>query len=250
MKHIRKVFVLFLLAVLLPVSGATGAKTPDPLPAPQLVTNAWMFIAAYKADPKALRQLLPDGLEPHPDGRVVINMYTVPKSGQTSGFGSYSLTYLTIELKGRDSYVMDRKNGYPGRYFVHYFNSSEKMRKFAKRAGIPAEEGKTTARTRKGKLRASLRAGGKTLIKAEAKVVGKKLANLEGGHLNYFGMKSGRVVKYPIPYIGKTKEIADAKIRITAPKGHPLHDLKPVAEPAWAVWMKGSFVYPQFEYVK
>ena len=49
------------------------------LPAPQLVTDAWMFIAAYKADPKVLKELLPPGLEPSPDGQVVINMYTVPE---------------------------------------------------------------------------------------------------------------------------------------------------------------------------
>lgn len=236
--------------ILLCVFPAHAAKTPDPLPAPQLVTNAWMFIAAYKADPETLKSLLPKGLEPHPDGHVVINMYTVPKDLQTSGFGSYTLTYLTIELKGHDSYVMDRDAGYPGRYFVYYFNSSEKMRKFAKRAGIPAEPGRTRARVRKGMLKANLKVGGKTFIKAEARVAGKRLENPEGGHLNYFGMKNGKVVKYPIPYLGATKAIVYPKITITAPEGHPLNKLKPIADPAWAVWMKGSFVYPQFQVVR
>ncbi len=248
MKRIKNGLVFALLLVFLPASVATGAKTPDPLPAPQLVKDAWMFIAAYKADPEVLKDLLPKGLEPHPDGHVVMNMYTVPKDLQTSGFGKYSLTYLTIELKGRDSYVMDRDAGYPGRYFVHYFNSSEKMRKFAKKAGIPAESGETKTRIRGKKLRATLKADGKTLIKVEAKMVGGKTPkNPESGHLNYFGMKGRKVVKYPIPYIGKTREIKDAKIKITAPKGHPLHKLKPLGDPTWAVWMKASFVYPQFQ---
>lgn len=234
----------------LPAFSASGAKAPDPLPAPQLVTDAWMFMAAYKADPEYLKDILPEGLDPHPDGHVVINMYTVPKDTQTSGFGAYTLTYLTVELKGRDSYVMNRENGYPGRYFVHYFNSSETMRKFAKSAGIPAEKGNTKTFIRNKKLKASLKVGGKTLIKAEAKVVGKKPENPEGGHLNYFGKKRNRVVKYAIPYIGATREIKDAKIKIVAPKGHPLHKLKPLADPTWAIWTKGSFVYPQFRYVK
>ena len=251
MKFLKNRIVIALLLVLLPASVAAAGKTPDPLPAPQLVKDAWMFIAAYKADPKALKELLPEDLEPHPNGHVVINMYTVPKDLQTSGFGAYSLTYLTIEVKGHDSYVMDRENGYPGRYFVHYFNSSDKMRNFAVRAGIPAEEGVTKTRVRNKKLKATLKVDGKSLIKAEAKVTGKKrkLENPESGHLNYFGMKEGRIAKYAIPYIGATQEISKAKIKITAPKGHPLSKLKPVADPTWAVWMKGSFVYPQVQYV-
>ena len=245
----KKRILLVLVMFLFPAWTAGAAKTPDPLPAPQLVKDAWMFIAAYKADPEALKEMLPEGLDPHPNGHVVINMYTVPKDLQTSGFGAYTLTYLTIEVKGNDSYVMDRKNGYPGRYFVHYFNSSKKMRKFAKRAGIPAEPGKTRARVRKKKLKATLRVDGKALIKAEAKVTGRKLKNPESGHLHYFGRKNGRVAKYAIPYLGSTKAIKDAKVKIVAPEGHPLNRLKPIADPTWAVWMKGSFVYPQVQYL-
>ncbi len=248
MMIMKRLMVALAVVVSLCVLPAHAAKTPDPLPAPQLVTNAWMFIAAYKADTKTLKSLLPKGLEP--TGHVVINMYTVPKDSQTSGFGAYTLTYLTVELKGHDSYVMDRDAGYPGRYFVYYFNSSEKMRKFALRAGIPAEKGRTRTRVRKGILKTNLKVGGKTFIKAEAKVTGKRLENPEGGHLNYFGIKNGRVVKYPIPYLGSTKAITNPKITITAPKGHPLNKLKPIADPTWAVWMKGSFVYPQFQVVK
>ncbi|MCH7928662.1 MAG: acetoacetate decarboxylase family protein, partial [Candidatus Dadabacteria bacterium] len=64
----------------------------DNLPAPQLVTNAWMFIVGYEADPEALKAFLPEGLEPHPNNRVVLNMYTVPDGTETSGFGAYTLT--------------------------------------------------------------------------------------------------------------------------------------------------------------
>ncbi|MCY3973875.1 MAG: acetoacetate decarboxylase family protein [Candidatus Dadabacteria bacterium] len=250
MRFLKRVVVAVLVAVVVPLSIAGAGKTPDPLPAPQLVQDAWMFMAAYKADPVALEELLPGGLKPHPNGHVFINMYTVPEETQTSGFGAYNLTYLAIEIDGHDSYVMDRENGYPGRYFVHYFNSSPKMRKFAESAGIPAEAGRTAAYVRGGKVKASLRIGGKRLIKAEAKLKSRRLKNPESGHLNYFGMKNGRVVKYPIPYLGSTRAISDPKIEITAPEGHPLHRLKPIADPTWAVWMKGSFVYPQFEYVK
>lgn len=250
MRFLKKVAVAVLIAVAVPFSIADAGKTPDPLPAPQLVNDAWIFMAAYKADPDALAELLPRGLKPHPDGHVVISMYTVPEDKQTSGFGAYNLTYLTIELDGHDSYVMDRDAGYPGRYFVHYFNSSPKVRKFAKNAGMPAVEGKTSARVSGGKVKASLRVDGKRLIKAGAKLRSRRLKNPESGHLNYFGLKDGKVVKYPIPYLGSTRAISDPKVEITAPKGHPLHKLAPIADPTWAVWMKGSFVYPQLQYVR
>jgi len=227
------------------------AKMVD-LPGPQLVTGAWMFIAAYKADPATLKALLPEGLEPNPAGQVVINMYTVPTAEQTSGLGVYTLTYLTVELKDQDSYVMNSDITYPGRYFIHYYNSSPKMRSFTKKVGIPAMEGMTTTVVENGKLTATLSIDGKPVIVSTADV-GDTLGNFSGGHLNYFGLitseKDGKtvnqVVKYPIPWNGGTVDLANPKIKFMAPEGHPLNKVKPTADPTWAIWTKGSFVYPQ-----
>ena len=223
------------------------------LPAPQLVTDAWMFIAAYKADPAVLKELLPEGLNPHPNNHIVINMYTVPEANQTSGFGAYTLTYLTVEIEGHDSYVMGQETGFPGRYFVHYNNSSEVMRDFTTKAGIPAQQGFTTTTVENGKLKAQLSVGEQVLIEATADVAGE-LGNFGGGHLNYFGMISDEadstVVKYPIPYNGGFISANNAKINFKVGEDHPLNKVKPVADPTWAVWMKGSFVYPQYQVVK
>lgn len=224
------------------------------LPAPQLVTGAWMFIAAYKADPETLKALLPPGLEPNPAGHIVINMYTVPDATQTSGFGAYTLTYLAVELKDQDSYVMNSDVTYPGRYFVYYFNSSPTMREYVKKIGIPAQEGMTTTNVKDGKLTAVLTVGGQPLIEATADV-GSELGNFGGGHLNYFGLmeteKDGKsvkqVVKYPIPWVGGTVEMKNPKITFNVPEDNPLNKIKPLAEaPDWAIWTKGSFVYPQY----
>ena len=56
-----RLFVLLVLlaAVFVPGGRAAGAMDAASLPAPQLVTGAWMLIAAYKADPEALKALLP-----------------------------------------------------------------------------------------------------------------------------------------------------------------------------------------------
>ncbi len=222
------------------------------LPGPQLVTGAWMFIAAYKADPAVLKSLLPEGLEASPTGQVVINMYTVPTAEQTSGLGAYTLTYLTVELKDQDSYVMNSDITYPGRYFIHYYNSSPVMRDFTKKVGIPAMEGYTTTTVENGKLTATLTIDGKPMIVSTADV-GSELGGFSGGHFNYFGListdkggkKINQVVKYPIPWNGGTVDLANPKIKFMAPEGHPLNKVKPIADPTWAIWTKGSFVYPQ-----
>ena len=261
MFNIRSAFLIFIFSLLivfsqLGLNDSSKAESGSDLPAPQLVTGAWMFIAAYKADPKVLKELLPPGLKPNPAGQIVMNMYTVPNPSDTSGFGAYTLTYLTIELEGQDSYVMNSDITYPGRYFVYYFNSSPVMRGFTKPVGIPAQEGLTTTVVKDGKLTATLTVDGKPFIVSTADV-GSELGDYSGGHLNYFGLidskmnsdGKNKVVKYPIPWIGAVVETKNPKITIKAPKGHPLNKVKPIADPTWAVWMKGSFVYPQYQVI-
>lgn len=255
--------VLFLLSMTLSVSTGTQKAYAEMdganLPGPQLVTDAWMFIASYKADPEVLKSMLPEGLEPNPNGTVVINMYTVPNGNETSGFGPYTLTYLTVELAGQDSYIMNSDGTIPGRYFIYYFNSSPLMRAYTKKAGMPVNENTnvlTTTEVKDGKLTATLTMDGKPIIVSTADV-GSELGNFGGGHLNYFGLISSeegdktknQVVKYPIPWNGGVVDTQNAKITITAPEGHPLNQVKPIADPAWAIWTKGSFVYPQSQVV-
>jgi len=252
-RKLLDVFIILTVVItIFSFSENSFSEEPEVLPAPQLVTNAWMFMAAFKADPDVLKSMLPEGLEMHPENRVVLNMYTVPDTKETSGLGDYTLTYLAIELKDQNSYVLGSTDGYPGRYFIYYFNSSPKMRDFTSKAGIPARKGHTTTVVKDGKLTATLTVDGKTMIQSTADV-GDELANFGGGHLNYFGLKNiekdgrkiNQVMKYPIPWNGGSVKTENTKIFFKAPKGHPLNKVKPIAEPVWAVWTKGSFVYPQ-----
>ncbi len=255
--------VLFLLSLTLSISSSSQNAYAEMdganLPGPQMVTDAWMFIASYKADPQVLKAMLPEGLEPNPQGTVVINMYTVPNGNETSGFGPYTLTYLTVELAGQDSYVMNSDVTYPGRYFIYYFNSSPLMRAYTKKVGMPVNENTnvlTTTGVKDGKLTATLTMDGKPIIVSTADV-GSELGNFGGGHLNYFGLLTeetegkiaNKVVKYPIPWNGGVVDTQNAKVTITAPQGHPLNKVKPIADPTWAIWTKGSFVYPQYQVV-
>jgi hypothetical protein len=115
----------------------------------------------------------------------------------------------------------------------------------------------TTTVVENGKLTATLSIDGKPMIVSTAEV-GSELGNFSGGHLNYFGLinteKSGKkvnqVVKYPIPWNGGTVDLQNPKIKFMAPEDHPLSKVKPIAaEPAWAIWTKGSFVYPQYQVI-
>lgn len=251
----RLIMGLLLTAIFVsPITVLSKAQGED-LPGPQLVTDAWMFITAYKADPEALKAMLPEGLEPNPEGQVVLNMYTVPDANQTSGFGPYTLTYIAVELAGQDSYVMNSDITYPGRYFVQYFNSSPVMRAHTEKLGIPVDENTnvlTTTDVKDGKLTATLTIDGEPMIVSTADV-GSELGNFGGGHLNYFGLieteEDGKiknqVVKYPLPWNGGIVETTNAKIEFKAPEGHTLSKLKPIADPTWAVWTQGSFTYPQ-----
>jgi len=251
----RMFITLFVLSLAFTFSTQNNTAMADDLPGPQLVTDAWMFIA----DPETLKAMLPEGLEPNPEGTVVINMYTVPNGNETSGFGPYTLTYLTVELAGQDSYVMNSDITYPGRYFIFYFNSSPVMREFTEKVGMPVNENTnvlTTTTVENGKLTATLTVDGKPFIVSTADV-GSELGNFGGGHLNYFGLISeekdgktvNKVVKYPIPWNGGVVDTQNAKVMIKAPKDHPLHKVKPIADPTWAIWTKGSFVYPQYQVV-
>jgi acetoacetate decarboxylase len=234
---------------------AEDIKLPPP---PQLVTDAWMLIIGYEADPAAIKAILPPGLEPNPSNLVIMNMYTMPNPSQTSGFGAYTLTYLAVQLKDQDSYIMGSSTGEPGRYFAFYFNSSELVREFTKPIGIPAEPGLTTQTNENGKLKSVLEVGGKPFIIATADV-GKEFQSTVGGHLNYFGLNKTemngkevtQIMKYPIPFVSKLVKTENGKVEFTdnIPKDHPLNSLKP-KKVVWAAYMQGSFVYPKAQVFK
>ncbi|WP_261371071.1 acetoacetate decarboxylase family protein [Sphingobium sp. B2] len=93
-----------------------------------------MVIVSYKADPAAIREILPPGLTPHPEGRVVLNMWDQNDAGSSSGFGNpgpVSVTYLAIEVEGHDTWTADGTVSAPGRYFAGQWISAEDNGGFA-----------------------------------------------------------------------------------------------------------------------
>jgi hypothetical protein len=152
----------------------------EPLLAPQLVVGSRMLHFGWiPADPKGAAALVPSGLTPAENRGVYINQYVVDRPEQTSGFGAYSLTYLGVELAG-----LDAPGGGAGRFWTHYFNSSELMRAYAKNRGVPATPGETVLELKGDRLVATSHANGKPVIRTEARA-GTGIAEAGRGHLRY-----------------------------------------------------------------
>ena len=189
-------------------------------PTPQVLKNVWMLIVGYKADPDAIRAVLPPGLEPHDSGLVQMNMYELPDPADTSGFGAFSLTYLTVEVAGHDSLAAEGTMTLPGRYYVHYWNSSERVRTYVREgAGIPAEPGVCSWSRDADKLVSTLSVEGQEVIKATAAVTDEHLMTI-GGHLHYYTHRQfpdleggtaivSELVELPIPFIA---DVYDATV--------------------------------------
>jgi hypothetical protein len=218
---------------------------PSNLAAPQLVINSRMIYSSWiPADPQAAAALLPPGLQPAPNRAVYMNQYVVDSEEQTSGFGAYSLTYLGLDLSG-----LTAPDGVtPGRFFTHYFNSSEVMREYVAERGVPASPGSTTVEVDGHRLVATTSVEGQPIIRTQARV-GKKIAAVARGHLTYVTRVDQKLIAGNYAYIG---EIADdfalESVEFLAPD-HPVWALRPASPleivPA-SCWFapRDSFVYP------
>jgi hypothetical protein len=206
-------------------------------PAPQLIRNARMLIVGYRADRDALAEALPAGLAPHSSGLVQMNMYEV-SGEQTSGFGPFSLTYLTAEVEGHDSFAAEGTLPIPGRFFLHYWNSSPRVLSYAREAaGIPAMYGERRSEINGGVLTSTLSVDSRDVIEVRASVTDNRLGTL-GGHLNYythreFPAPSGgyaivsELLELPLPFVVELYEARVESISFAFPDGDPVSQFAP-----------------------
>lgn len=142
------------------------------LHAPQLISQSEMlYLVWIPAEPEKVARLVPEGLTPRADGAVYMNQYLVADPGQTSNgaeerdsFGAYSLTYLGADLDG-----LDTEAGVPGRFWTHYFNSSEPMIRYAAERGVPATAGETMIEVVDGRIVATSFVDGRPMIRTTAR---------------------------------------------------------------------------------
>ncbi|HEY0688681.1 MAG TPA: acetoacetate decarboxylase family protein [Kribbella sp.] len=224
-------------------------------PPPQLIRGARMLIVGYQADPEALADVLPPGLSPHPNNLVQMNMYEV-SAEQTSGFGAFSLTYLTVEVEGHDSLAAEGTMPIPGRFFAYYWNSSPRVLAYAREAaGIPAMHGIRRGQIVGGTLTSTLQVDGRDVITARASVTDKPAGTL-GGHLNYYTHRQiprpeggqaaiSELIELPLPFVLDIYEATVDDIAFEFPEGHPAARLAPVTPlsvPS-VLWADVTFTY-------
>lgn len=224
--------------------------TKHKLPSPQLVVNSRMLYTSWiPADPEAAARLLPSALKPAANHAVYMNQYVVDAPEQTTGFGAYSLTYLGLDVAG----VFAPDGVTPGRFFTHYFNSSEVVRDYARERGVPASPGATTLEIADGILTATTSAEGRPVIRTRARVE-PAIGAVVSGHLLYITRVGSQLVSGRYPYIGElAAQFSVLSIEFLDP-GHPVYALRP-AEPLELVPAscfyapRDSFVYPGGEEV-
>lgn len=219
------------------------------LAAPQMVSNSRMLYTSWiPAEPKAAARLLPPALKPAANGAIYMNQYVVDSAEQTTGFGAYSLTYLGLDVAGHPA-----PDGVtPGRFFTHYFNSSEIVREYASERGVPASPGRTTLEVRDGVLTATTFVKERPLIRTTAEV-GDVADVVLAGHLRYITRVKDRLVSGNYPYIGElVSRFTVRSIEFLDPT-HPVYALRP-ASPLQVVAgssfyaPRDSFVYPGGEH--
>jgi hypothetical protein len=219
------------------------------LHAPQLIVGARMLYFVWlPEDPAAAAALVPDELEAAPGSPVFINQYVVDDAGQTSNaasddsFGAYSLTYLGVDLAG-----LDTEDGTPGRWWTHYFDSSEHMIRYAGAHGVPAGSGETELELDGERLVATTVVDGEPAIRTTARVeLGTRAHGT--GQLRYLTRVDGQLVSGRYPFVmDRAETLAVESVEFVGGGPESLQALRP-ADPLQVTFgfysPSISFCYP------
>jgi hypothetical protein len=197
--------------------------------------------------PDSVAALLPEGLTAAERAPVFMNQYVVDDPLQASGgtdrdgFGAYSLTYLGVDLAG-----LDTEAGVPGRFWTHYFNSSEPMIRYAAAHGVPASAGRTTLELSGTRLVATTFVDGTPVIRSAAQIeIGSPIRST--GQLRYVTRNEGGLVSGRYPFVGDLAERFELQSVEFLEPANDVHVLRP-AEPLELMFgfysPSVSFCYP------
>jgi hypothetical protein len=236
---------------------AAAATEPGLIPlSRELIKDARMMIIGYRpADPDVVRQILPEKLTPHPDGIVLLNLWTVEDPGLSSGLGTYgrlSCGYLAPEVQGYDTQTSDGSATGHGRYFAHHWLESDGMRAFARAScGNVADVGRVEQHEPEpGVLVAELFVDDEVVIRTTSRVGNEKLASV-GGHLNYFttlgeSPGDGDLARVSVPYVADVMEAHVESIEWLFDEDHPAAALAPRVEGAVDSVLYGNISWVPF----
>lgn len=209
------------------------------LPPQMVVGSRMLYFGWVPADPDAVAAMVPGALEAN--GNVFMNQYVVDRPEQTSGFGSYSLTYIGSDLVGHDA-----DENTPGRWWTHYFNDNPPMREYVQARGVPAVQGETVIDIADGVLTATTSDDGTPVIRTRVRV-GEPGDVTATGQLVYITEIDGSMVSGRYPYVARLVDPWEVlSLEFLAPE-HPVYALRP-ADPLQILWgfysPFASFCYP------
>jgi hypothetical protein len=217
---------------------------------PQVIVNARGFYAVWlPADPDAVAKLVPEGLTVAEGCPVFMNQYRVDDPAQTSShgledaFGSYSLTYLGADLAN-----LDAAPEVPGRWWTHYFNSSEPMGRYAEAHGVPAvfSSAESTLEIDGSRYVGTTILDGSPVIRTTATVElgSRPRAN---GQLRYITRVDGEFISGRYAFVADIAETVTFESIEFLDPNHPIYQLRP-ADPltvTFGIWYEDMyFCYP------
>ena len=215
---------------------------------PQLIVGSRMLYISWEpSDPGAVAKLVPADLTPVKGRTVYMNQYVVDDASQLSNansietFGSYSLTYLGVELEG-----LDTEEGVPGRWWTHYLNSSSNMISYAQERGVPTSTGHTELELSGDRLVATTYDGDSAIIRTTCSVRLGKLVRANG-QLRYVTRVNGDLMSGRYPFVADMAEEFSVKSLSFLDQSHPVYQMRP-ADPLTITFgfysPSMSFCYP------
>ena len=171
-----------------------------------------------------------------------MNQYVVDDESQTTGFGSYSLTYLGATLAGVDAPDGVTAAG----WWTHYVTSSDQVRTYALARGAPAQAGHTTITRHGDTLVAATHLGGVPVIRARVRV-GETGSVVHNGHHRYLTALHGQLVSSIYPVVAEPVTSFEIESVEFLDPDHPIYALRP-ENPLTIAWgyyaPRASFAYP------
>ena len=200
---------------------------------PQVMKGARaVYMVWSAADPAAAAATVPAQLRPAKDGLVFLNQYVVERAEQTSsaghpaGFGGYSLTYLGVDLEGFDTEDQAEAGISPGRWWVHYINSSENMRAYMERQGAPVMAGETFVEQEGDIVTATSAVEGKPIVRTRSRV-SETCNRLIAGQFRIISLVDGKLMSGRYPAIAECADQTEALSVEFLDPGHPVYALRP-----------------------
>ena len=213
-------------------AGAAGATAPDvagsPLPPHIIAEIHGIYMAWVAEDREAVARLVPQGLEPAPDG--VVSLFQGAQAGAyTSWGGLVTITHAEVELQGRDA--LDGR--LRGRWWALYLNSDPFYLAGAKMLGVPgAAEGRTELALDGDLLTATTFEDGRGIIRTTARV-GAEPVGPFGVQARYLVPGEG----FPsilVPVAAPAYAVTVQDVQFLEPS-HPSYALRP-AKPLQLAW--------------